>query len=162
MINFHKDHATLVNVALVVLRAAEHRHRDLLRPTCRTQPPVAGHAEDDRAQRRGLAVYVSEGCMAATPNKCATLKWTRLGDRVLPCQATTTTASSVRTFGTIALVAWAVNAPGRTSRTWGTAQTRCAMADVALVRSAHGGEGFHHAALWLALQGSGFHCREAG
>lgn len=64
MINFHKDHASLVNVALVVFvvlstgiavaPANQMQHTD----------PLPDMPKMTDAQRRGLAVYVSEGCMA--------------------------------------------------------------------------------------------------
>ncbi|HQV74282.1 MAG TPA: cbb3-type cytochrome c oxidase subunit II [Flavobacteriales bacterium] len=64
MINFHKDHASLVNVALVVFVVLSTGIA--VAPANRMQhtDPLPDMPKMTDAQRRGLAVYVSEGCMA--------------------------------------------------------------------------------------------------
>ena len=64
MINFHKDHASLVNIALLVFVVLSTGIA--VAPADRMQhtDPLPAMPKMTDAERRGLAIYVSEGCVA--------------------------------------------------------------------------------------------------
>ncbi len=64
MINFHKDHANLVNVALLVFVALSVGVAVMPANNMQYVAPLPDMPVMTAAERRGLAVYVSEGCMA--------------------------------------------------------------------------------------------------
>lgn len=64
MINFHKDHASLVNVALVVFVVLSTGIAVAPANLMQHTDPLPDMPKMTDAQRRGLAVYVSEGCVA--------------------------------------------------------------------------------------------------
>jgi cytochrome c oxidase cbb3-type subunit 2 len=64
MINFHKDHASLVNVALMVFVILSTGIAVAPADSMQHTDPLPDMPKMTDAERRGLAVYVSEGCVA--------------------------------------------------------------------------------------------------
>lgn len=64
MLNFHKDHRNLVNVALLVFVLLSMGVAVMPADEMRNTEPLPGMPEMTAVQRRGLGVYVSENCAA--------------------------------------------------------------------------------------------------
>lgn len=64
MLNFHKDHRNLVNVALLVFVLLSMGVAVMPASEMEHNAPLPGMPEMTPAERRGLAVYVSENCAA--------------------------------------------------------------------------------------------------
>ncbi|MFT3884040.1 MAG: cbb3-type cytochrome c oxidase subunit II [Flavobacteriales bacterium] len=64
MLNFHKDHRNLVNVALLVFVLLSMGVAVMPASNMERTDPLPGMPEMTAAERRGLAVYVSENCGA--------------------------------------------------------------------------------------------------
>ena len=64
MINFHKDHANLVNVALLVFVVLSAGIAIIPAENLQNNAPLPSMPKMSDAERSGLAVYISEGCVA--------------------------------------------------------------------------------------------------
>lgn len=64
MINFHKDHANLVNVALLVFVVLSAGIAVMPAENLQNNAPLPSMPKMSDAERSGLAVYISEGCVA--------------------------------------------------------------------------------------------------
>jgi len=64
MINFHKDHANLVNVALLVFVVLSVGIAVMPAEDLQNTQPLPGMPMMTEAEQRGLSVYISEGCVA--------------------------------------------------------------------------------------------------
>lgn len=64
MLNFHKDHRNLVNVALLVFVLLSMGVAVMPASEMENNAPLPGMPEMTAAERRGLAVYVAENCAA--------------------------------------------------------------------------------------------------
>ena len=78
MINFHKDHANLVNVALLVFVLLSTGIAVVPADNMQHNEPLPGMPVMTEAQRRGLAIYVSEGCVACHTQQVRNIEMDRV------------------------------------------------------------------------------------
>jgi len=78
MINFHKDHANLVNVALLVFVLLSTVIAVVPADTMQYNEPLPGMPVMSEAERRGLAIYISEGCVACHTQQVRNIEMDRV------------------------------------------------------------------------------------
>lgn len=78
MIDFHRDHANLVNVALLVFVLLSTVIAVVPADTMQHNEPLPGMPVMTEAERRGLAIYISEGCVACHTQQVRNIEMDRV------------------------------------------------------------------------------------